>query len=129
MITMEEKGKLIKGIEKANDILGKYGLKLNYDQYTPDNSRPLEPGLFIYTGDKCNTDLVRSITITTEVPKKADESGKKMLEFYVGAIQYSTSNLKEGKKRLKNVETAIADCKKLNDIGLWVSDELVSLYS
>lgn len=54
MVSEEKKMELLKKINEANKVLEKYGLLLNYGQYTADYSKPLEPHLFLRTDRKKN---------------------------------------------------------------------------
>lgn len=128
MVSEEKKMELLKKIDEANKVLEKYGLLLNYGQYTADYSKPLEPHLFLRTDRK--KELPYRL-ISLEVCKGEDESWDYNvpvnLLFYIGEFEFVAKNAAESVSSLGGLSDAMKDIKILNDLGLWLSKDLVSL--
>jgi protein involved in sex pheromone biosynthesis len=127
MFSREKKQELKSMIVKANEILKEYYLMLEYCQYSYDASEGMVPSLVcsIHDFDKVQKGITK---IGLEVLEEGEDNLCK-LAFYVSSVNYDSKDLQESIEKMNVFQKTLADVKELNNIGLWASGDLRTLYS
>ena len=104
-------------INQANEILAKYNLRLTYCQFDIHDLRPLEPKLFF-----------KENRISHHFGFIRFEIVDNILVFFLGDFSWDVKSLKEYNAKLKEFQDISEDIAKLNELKLYVSNDLRTLH-
>ena len=127
MVSIEKKNELKEMIKKANEILKDYYVSLQYCQFTHDASEMMIPTLVCSMND-----VKKAQDRTTRISLQLldeDENGISKLAFYVSGVNYFAKDLNDSVEKINVFQKTLNDVKALNEIGLWASGDLRTLYS
>lgn len=127
MFSAEKKSELKEMVKKANEILKDYYVSLQYCQFTHDASEGMIPTLVCSMSDiKKAQDRITRISLQI---MEEDENNICKLVFYVSGVNYFAKDLNDSIEKMNEFQKTLNDVKALNEIGLWASGDLRTLYS